>query len=181
MSRQTALNKAKSGERTEIVLAGVGGQGLVFIGGLLGRAATARGQHAVQTQSFGVASRGGFTKSDIILAELPVAYPMVTEPDAVLALTDEAYHRYADLKPGALLLYDSDNVAVDEGAPGRGFPFTTAARRENLEGSYNVLALGALVGMTQVVPEDAIREAVDGPNLKAFELGLMLVQDERGG
>ncbi len=181
MTEDTGLNKAKSDERTEIVLAGVGGQGLVFIGGLLGRAATQMGRHVVQTQSFGVASRGGFTKSEIILADLPVAYPMVTEPDGVLALAEEAYHRYTDLKPGALLLYDADNVDVEEGAPGTGFSFVRTAREHDLEGSYNVLALGALVGMTGVVSEDALRGILDGDNLRAFELGLQLAAEREGG
>ena len=169
---------AGGGDRKEIVLAGMGGQGLVYIGRLLGQAAIDAGQHAVQTQSYGVATRGGFTKSEVLIASRPLAYPMATDPDAVLALTAEAYDRYSgSLKPGAVLVYDSDAVA--EGCAGEiGFPFTTEARRRDLSGSYNLMALGAFVAASGVLPSDAVAGLVRGANLEAYEVGLDMAERE---
>ncbi len=167
-----------AGDRTEIVLAGMGGQGLVYIGRLLGQAAIDAGQHAVQTQSYGVATRGGFTKSEVLIASRPLAYPMATDPDAVLALTAEAYDRYSgSLKPGAVLVYDSD--AVPRGRAGElGFPFTTEARRRELSGSYNLMALGAFLVASGVLPRDVVAGLVRGANLEAYEAGLDMADRE---
>lgn len=169
---------AVGGDRTEVVLAGMGGQGLVYIGRLLGQAAIDAGQHAVQTQSYGVATRGGFTKSEVLIASRPLAYPMATDPDAVLALTAEAYDRYSgSLKPGAVLVYDSD--AVPQGRAGEfAFPFTTEARRRDLSGSYNLLALGAFVAASGVLPRETVMGLVRGANLEAYEIGIALAEQK---
>ncbi len=173
------ISGAASGQRTEIVLAGVGGQGLVYLGRLLGQAAVEADLHAVQTQSYGVASRGGFTKSEVILARAPIANPTVERPDAVLALTEEAHGRYSGKLPGgAILVYDSDGVSCEQAEGEVGLPLTSTARRLDLMGSYNVMALGAFAVVAHVLPTGALRELLAGQNLEAFDAGVSLALGE---
>ena len=78
--------------RREVRLGGFGGQGIVLAGTLLGKAASLYdGKEAVFTQSYGPEARGGASRADIIVAESPVDYPFVSEPDVLAVLFQEAY------------------------------------------------------------------------------------------
>ncbi len=70
---------------TEIRFGGVGGQGIVLAGRLLGKAAALfDGTDAVCTQSYGPEARGGACRSDVVIADGPVDYPYVTTPDVLV-------------------------------------------------------------------------------------------------
>ena len=103
--------------RTEIRIAGFGGQGVVLSGVLLGNAAVLHdGRHAVQTQTYGAAARGGAARSDVIISEKHIVYPRVMQPDIMIAFTLEALNKYRnDLKKDALLIIDRDLVTPPEG------------------------------------------------------------------
>ena len=76
----------------EIVLSGVGGQGLLSIGNLLGEAASIfGGKKATMTASYGVETRGTFTKSDVIISDEEIDFPEVLNPDIVLCLAQMSY------------------------------------------------------------------------------------------
>src|SRR5271157_4991519 len=99
-------------KRTEIRLAGEGGQGMILAGIILAEAAAIYdGKQAVQSQSYGPEARGGASKSEVIISDGPIDYPKVTQCDALLAMTQEACNKYShDLKEGGILLVDSDLV-----------------------------------------------------------------------
>ena len=78
-------------KRTEIRIAGFGGQGVVLAGVLIGTAAAVTdGRRAVQTQSYGAAARGGGARSEVVISDDPVIYPRVTHPDIMVAMSEEA-------------------------------------------------------------------------------------------
>ena len=99
-------------KRTEIRIAGFGGQGVVLAGVLIGTAAAVTdGRRAVQTQSYGAAARGGGARSEVVISDDPVIYPRVTHPDIMVAMSEEAMKKYGpDVLPGAFLFTDSDLV-----------------------------------------------------------------------
>lgn len=173
--------------RTEIRIAGFGGQGVVLSGVLLGNAAVLYdGKHAVQTQTYGAAARGGAARSDVIIDENPIVYPQVTQPDIMTAFTLEALKKYSgDLKENAVLIIDKDLVAPPEGTSFSIYriPATSIAVKELGRGIVaNMIMLGFLVALTDVVSLDAAREAIRGGvpkgteelNLRAFEHGVDL-------
>src|SRR5512139_2503885 len=98
--------------RKEILIGGVGGQGVVLSGILLGTAATLfEGKKAVQTQSYSSELRGGSAKVEVIISEKPISDPQVRRPDILIALAEEALPGHnSRLKSGALVLIDSDIV-----------------------------------------------------------------------
>ncbi len=59
--------KKEKKERYEVILAGSGGQGLVLSGIMLAEAAILEGKNVVQTVSYGIASRGGFSMAGVII------------------------------------------------------------------------------------------------------------------
>lgn len=165
---------------SEIILAGTGGQGLIVSGILLAEAAILEGKNVVQTQSYGIASRGGLSLAEVIIDEDEIIFQQVRVPDCVLALTEEAAKKYeAWPSKGVPMLYDSTLAATRSGPNFIGREFTRRASDLGNVGSVNILALAALAAYTQVVKlaslESLIRKRFRGPaldlNLKLLTIG----------
>jgi 2-oxoglutarate ferredoxin oxidoreductase subunit gamma len=179
--------------RTEIRCSGSGGQGILLAAAILAEAAAALGKRVVQTQSYGPEARGGASKSEIIIADEAIDYPEVQHPDVSLVLSQAAYVKYAkDTKPGGLVVYDSGLVEVDPEdvtVVRVGLPFTQVATDELGKAVVtNIVSVGALARVSDVLPVAAVREAVLSRvpprfkklNEKAFELGLRLGDEAAG-
>jgi 2-oxoglutarate ferredoxin oxidoreductase subunit gamma len=170
--------------RYEIRFSGAGGQGLILAGVIMAEAASIyQGIQAVQSQSYGPEARGGASKSEVIISDDVIDYPKVTKCDALLALTQEACDKYShDLKEGGILLIDSDLVLREP--PGNfkvvKFNITNTAKNEvGREIVTNIVALGAMVALTDVVSKENAEKAVLARvpeaflelNKKAFNIG----------
>lgn len=151
-----------SSSHCEIILAGTGGQGLVVSAILLAEAALLDGRNAVQTQSFGIATRGGLSLAEVIIDDAEIVFQQVRRPDCVLVLTEEAAKKY-DAWPaqGVQFFYDSTLVHERHGAHVHGYPFTQLASDLGSVGSVNLVALGTLVAHTGVVSGASLEEAVE--------------------
>ena len=160
-------------ERFEIRFSGAGGQGLITAGIILAEAATIiEGKHAVQSQSYGPEARGGASKSEVIISEKPIDYPKATVVDACLALTQEAADKYAKgIKEGGVLLLDSDFVKEEPKGNFKiyKFPIIRTAKEEvGREIVANVVALGAMIALTDVVSRESGEKAVLAKVPEAF-------------
>lgn len=154
-------------QRFEVRLSGEGGQGLILAGIILAEAAAMyEGKNAVQTQSYGPEARGGFSKSEVIISDEEIDYPKATRVDFLLALTQDACDHYIkDLREGGILLADSTLVTKVPDGPFKVFTLPildTAANELGKSMVANIVALGATVGLTGIVSEDAIEKAVLG-------------------
>jgi 2-oxoglutarate ferredoxin oxidoreductase subunit gamma len=169
--------------RTEIRLAGSGGQGLITAGVILAEAAALHeGKNAVQTQSYGPEARGGASKAEVVIAAGEIFFPKAQSLDILLAMTQEAADLYYhDLKHDGLLIIDPDLVTSPPTSAALGVPITRLVREElGRELFANIAALGVLVGASEVVGEKALRAALlarvpkgtEAANKKAFALGL---------
>lgn len=176
--------------RTDLIIAGVGGQGSIMAGTLLGTAAVVfDNKKALQTQSYSSELRGGAAVTWVIISDEPIVYPRVVQPDILVAQAPQAITRYfSQLKPGGILIIDSDMV---QDSPHNGFtltriPATSIASREIGSSIVtNLVILGVLIGTTRVVSPDAIEKAIHSSvpkskidiNLKAFRRGLEFISE----
>jgi 2-oxoglutarate ferredoxin oxidoreductase subunit gamma len=171
-------------ERYEIRFSGAGGQGLITAGIILAEAAAIiEGKHAVQSQSYGPEARGGASKSEVIIADAPIDYPKATIVDACLAMTQVAADKYAvGIKDGGLLLIDSDFVKNPPKGNFKVYDMPIMRTAQDEVGRVivaNVVALGAMIALTDVVKRDSGEEAVlrrvpaafVDLNKKAYNLG----------
>ena len=175
--------------KKEIVLSGVGGQGVVSIGEVMGLASLHEEHlNATMSASYGSEARGTFTKTDVILSDGMVGYPNVAVPDLILCLAQVAYDRYVDkFTDDTLVFYDSDEVKLKEGARGTsiGYPFRQMAVELGSIQSANFIALGVMVKKTGLLKPESVeqgiakrlagKQKVIDSNRKAFEKGLTLV------
>ncbi|HEX5643309.1 MAG TPA: 2-oxoacid:acceptor oxidoreductase family protein [Thermoleophilia bacterium] len=175
------------GGRVEIRCSGSGGQGILLAAAIIAEAAAALGKRVVQTQSYGPEARGGASKAEVIVSDEPIDYPEVRRPDVSLVLSQAAYEKYAvDTRPGGLLIYDSGLVEVDPDDLSLvrcGLPFTQVATDElGKTVVTNIIAVGALARISEVLPAVAVRNAVLNRvpakfkelNGRAYDLGLRL-------
>ncbi len=84
-------NKKFANSITQIRFGGVGGQGMVLAGRLLGKAAALfDGKEAVCTQTYGPEARGGASRADVVISDSPIDYPFVVEADVLAVFLQEA-------------------------------------------------------------------------------------------
>ncbi|NLY54127.1 MAG: 2-oxoacid:ferredoxin oxidoreductase subunit gamma [Firmicutes bacterium] len=151
--------------RHEVRLSGSGGQGMQLAGIILAEAAILEGKNAVQTQSYGPEARGGASRSEVIISEAAIDYPKVTQPQVMLALTQESYNKYRhDLAPDALLVVDESIEVSDDLPTGTqviSVPILRSAT-ETLQRPIvaNIMALGVLVGSSAIVERESLEKAV---------------------
>ena len=178
----------------EMRFSGSGGQGILLAAAIIAEGATAQGKQVVSTQSYGPAARGGASKAEVIVSDEEIDYPEVDAPMLNLCLSQAAYGKYAaDTRPGGLLLYDSGLVEPDDTVAGCelcGLPFTQASQDElGKKVVANIVAVGALVEVSGVLPADAVEQAVINRvperfrelNTEAFRLGRRLAAEARDG
>jgi len=145
----------------EVVLAGSGGQGLVLSAILLAEAAMLEGRNVVQTQSFGIATRGCLSLAEVIIDDGEIVFQQVRRPDGVLALTEEAARKYdAWAAQGVPFFYDSTLARERTGPNCHGRPFTQLASDLGQAGSVNILALGAIVARLGLVEAASLQAAL---------------------
>lgn len=174
--------------RIETRFAGFGGQGILFAGITLGRAACLyAGKHATQTQSYGTEARGGASRCDVVIDDKEVDYPGVTTPDIFVAFSQEAYDKLASgTKPGGKLFYDPELVKPRdlEGVTQQAVPATrTALEVLGDKVVANVVMLGAVVAATGLIDMDVLKKCMRETtparrletNLKALDHGAALV------
>jgi 2-oxoglutarate ferredoxin oxidoreductase subunit gamma len=176
-------------DRYEVRLSGEGGQGLILAGIILAEAAIGDGRNAVQTQAYGPESRGGASRSDVVISDGEIDYPKATRLDLLLALTQEGCDKYVrDVAPGGLVLVDRDKVPAVP--PGRytvvALPILAAAReRAGKALVANIVSLGAIAALSKAVSPGALEQAVlarvprgtEDLNRRALEVGYALIRE----
>lgn len=172
--------------RIEVRICGLGGQGIVLAGQILGRAAFYDGKNVVQTQSYGAEARGSAAKSEVIISDQKIGYPIVRKCDILVAMSQSALDvNVKDLKENAALLVDKDLVKQIPKIKAQIYklPTTKLAETQLKSKMYvNGVMLGALVKITKIVSRKAMEKAITTSvkpitiktNLSAFEKGLNL-------
>ncbi|HVP40574.1 MAG TPA: 2-oxoacid:ferredoxin oxidoreductase subunit gamma [Candidatus Krumholzibacteriaceae bacterium] len=170
--------------RLEVRVAGFGGQGIIRAGLILAMAASLfEDKNAVQTQSYGPESRGGSCKSEVVISDEEIDFPKALDPDVLLVMSQAAYTRYVDTlkKSGTLIL---DPGMIPQQKEKLSFqvyevPATKMAEDMGKTIFANVIMLGALTAITNIVNADAMKNAIlsnipkgtEKLNLEAFEKG----------
>lgn len=173
-------------KRVEVRISGLGGQGVVLAGEILGRAAVYDGKYAVQTQSYGAEARGSAAKSEVIISDEEISFPKVRKCDILVALSQSALNKHLDdLREHGILLVDEDKVKGVPKVKVFSIPATRIAESELKSRMYaNVIMLAALTRIMGLVSEEAVKKAIvdsvseetKEKNLVGFRKGLELVE-----
>lgn len=184
--------------RTEVRIAGFGGQGVILSGYIFGKAASIfDDKYATLIQSFGPEARGSACSAQVIISDELIDYPYIRVPDINVVISQEAYTKYgSDLKPGGILITEEHIVSVGNGALAQyehyTVPATQIADKLGRRIVMNMVVVGCFTAVTGLLKKDAVRKAVEDSipkgteelNLKAFEAGYnhgMTLKTERIG
>jgi 2-oxoglutarate ferredoxin oxidoreductase subunit gamma len=169
--------------RTEILISGFGGQGVIRMGQILGLAAIKQGHRVTMLKSHGTETRGGYVRAQIVIAPEYVDSPVVENADVFVAFSAPAYKKFFDHCRGKIL-YDPEMVeAVRAEAPERhvAVPATQLAKeRLNNVLFANMIMLGALTrlgGLDYEAMKTAMLDVIPRfheQNLAALDLGFRL-------
>ncbi|MBN1857082.1 MAG: 2-oxoacid:acceptor oxidoreductase family protein [Dehalococcoidia bacterium] len=174
----------------QVLLCGLGGQGVVTAGKLLGGAAFSEGMHVSGTSSYGAAARGGECRAEVVISDAPIAFPFLTKADILVALSQTAYERYLEWTAHETALVFFDTLLVEPVLnPDRrhvGIPATKSAD-ESLRTKLgaNIVMLAAVVQYGGIVGNESLVRAVEDispgrfrdQNLRALELGFQIGSD----
>ena len=172
-----------------MIFSGSGGQGVITAAIILAEAAVLYDNLvAVQSQSYGPEARGGATRSDIIIADSPIYFPKVIQPNVLVCLTQQAYAKFHSIiRPGGLLVTDSRYVQAEKRIAARHVELPMYQMVMDKIGRpivFNICMLGAVIGLTKIVHPESIMKVLEKQipgnlldmNRRALDLGLTLVE-----
>jgi 2-oxoglutarate ferredoxin oxidoreductase subunit gamma len=157
--------------RIEIRIGGTGGQGLILSAKMLADALAAGGKRVAQSQTYEPTSRGGFCNADLVISDRDVDYPLATAVDYLVLLDRLAVKpSWPLLKPGALVIADTrlcpDLPAGD--VVRHHLPLSRTALELGSERVTNIVALGALVGMSGICERAQVEQVVRAETPRGF-------------
>ncbi|OPX39471.1 MAG: pyruvate ferredoxin oxidoreductase [Desulfobacteraceae bacterium 4484_190.1] len=168
--------------KKEIIITGFGGQGIVLAGRILGKAASlCDHKESTLIQSYGPEARGGACSADVIISSRPIYYPYIKSPDILACMSQSGFEKFiGSLKKGGQLLIDQDLVKpVDVAGDFFSIPATLMAEELGRTMMANIIMVGFITAITEVISLKASRDTVTGSvpkgteeiNLTAFSKG----------
>lgn len=171
-------------DRTEILISGFGGQGVVRMGQIVGMAAVRQGYRATMLKSHGTEMRGGYVRSQVVISPESPDSPLVEEPDYFCALSSAAYKAYCSLVREGVILYDPAFVQPDESLSVRQLAISArdmATKELGQPVFANSIMLGALTKLIGFLDRENVLGVIEEifykqkeANRKAFEAGYTL-------
>ncbi len=172
---------------TQLLLAGFGGQGILFAGKFLAYAGLLEGRQLSWLPSYGPEMRGGTANCSVILSDEPVGSPIVSNPDILVAMNLPSLDKYEDaVVPGGMIFVDStlierkvkrDDVKVFY------IPATQLAQQMSAPTLANMIITGKLIAESGMIKTESIEQTLGKivsakranlleVNLKAIKCGM---------
>lgn len=171
---------------TETILAGFGGQGILFAGKLLAYLGMNQGKNVSWLPSYGPEMRGGTANCAVCVGDEPIGSPYVTDPDVLIAMNGPSFDKFIDsVKPGGIAIIDSTLVTKEcsrTDITSYRIPSTALAAENDLKGMANIILVGKLLKETNIADLKTVRHTLEKlippkksalieSNMKALELG----------
>ncbi len=171
---------------SNILLAGFGGQGILFAGKQIVLAGMRNDKYVSWLPSYGPEMRGGTCNCSVIVEDEPIGSPLVTKPDILLAFNGPSFDKFEKtVVSGGMLFVDSSLVnkkSERTDITACYIPATTLANENNLSGMANVIMLGYIIKKTGLFTEEFFKESLNSGipaskahlaaiNMKALEIG----------
>lgn len=169
-----------------ILIAGFGGQGVLFTGKFLAQAALIEGRELSWLPSYGPEMRGGTCNCSVIISDEPVGSPIVTEPDILIAMNRPSLDKFEKaVVPGGEIYVDSslvDRKVERTDVTVHYVPATALSTERGFDGIANMILLGSVIENSRVIDKANIPAAMEKVvsakhknlfdfNVRAIELG----------
>ena len=177
-------------KRIEIRLQGLGGQGIISAGFLIGSAAALQEHRdVVMTEDYSPYVTGGWSRADLVISDEPIDYPLIKEPNLLIALSQDAFDINCNLtSPDAVIVTEASMVKGDppKGRKLYAVPALSVAEELKRRVVANIVVLGFVAEKTKVVDGDSLLKAILNRypkaadlNRKAFSRGVELAAESQ--
>jgi 2-oxoglutarate ferredoxin oxidoreductase subunit gamma len=158
-------SRAADSLQEAVIISGFGGQGIVLAGRLLAHAAMLAGREVTVMPSYGAEVRGGASNCTVVIASQPIASPVISFPDCVIAMSKAALSKFGPtVRPGGWLLYNncmSDrDPTVDTTVTAMGVPADRLATDLGGLKAANMVMIGAYLQTRGILDLDAVIRAL---------------------
>ena len=174
---------------TNMLLAGFGGQGVLFAGKIIAYAGLMEDKQVSWLPSYGPEMRGGTANCSVCLSDQPIGSPLVLNPELLIVMNLPSYDKFiGTVTPGGIAVIDS--ALIDKTCDRTDIscfyvPATTLASEQNLEGLSNIILLAKALAESQFASVDSVEQAIRKcippkkqhlaePNIQAMKLGMSL-------
>ncbi|MBI4839302.1 MAG: 2-oxoacid:acceptor oxidoreductase family protein [Nitrospirae bacterium] len=149
----------------KLIVAGFGGQGVLFTGKLLAYAAMLEGREVTCFPSYGAEMRGGTANCTIIISDEMIGSPVVNQPDVLLIMNEASMERFVPkLKSGGLLIMNSSlikNLPKRQDIEALQIDATGMAEELGSSQIANMIMIGALIAKTGIISVDTVFNALE--------------------
>jgi len=147
-----------------VIMAGFGGQGLMFIGKLLAYSSMKAGKHVTCIPSYGPEVRGGTANCTVVISDEEVGSPVITSPQALIVMNNPSLEAFElRLQPKGILFLNSSLVTrqvTRKDIEVISIPADDIATEVGEKRATNMVMLGAYIARTKVVPKESIFEGL---------------------
>lgn len=148
-----------------IVLAGFGGQGLLFAGKLMAYAGLIEDRHVSWLPSYGPEMRGGTANCSVCFSDEPIGSPLVLKPDALIAMNQPSIDKFAPVvTDGGVIVADMSLIGSVPDAPQAEIfeiPATQLAEDAGFKQLANIICAGKLWAETHFCEEGTLFKAIE--------------------
>ena len=170
----------------KILLAGFGGQGILFMGKVIASAGLTDGKEVSWLPSYGPEMRGGTANCSVCVSDEPIGSPLVTAPEILVAMNQPSLTKFIDKVPaGGKVFVDSTLVNAEglrDDVEIYSIPATALAEQNGLKGLANIIIIGKLFSKEPFCSEESLREGIEHSvppskkhlvekNMQAIEVG----------
>ena len=150
---------------TQILIAGFGGQGVLFAGKYLAYKGMHEDKNVSWLPSYGPEMRGGTANCSVVISDMPVGSPIITNPDVLIAMNLPSLMKFVDaVVPGGKIFIDSTLIeAKVERTDVEVFyiPATGLAKEAGFSTLANMVLLGKVMRECDAVSFDNLRETFE--------------------
>jgi len=168
----------------KILLAGFGGQGVMFIGKVMAYAGMLSDRQVCWIPSYGPEMRGGTANCSVIISDKEIHSPVIDVADVGIVLNQPSYAKFIPrIKPDGILIANSSIVEIGSGHEDIevvAIPAGDIANRLGKSGLANMVCLGALIAKLKLINMESVQKAIGSivgkkkPEL--YELNLAAIQ-----
>ncbi|HUW19764.1 MAG TPA: 2-oxoacid:acceptor oxidoreductase family protein [Sedimentisphaerales bacterium] len=149
----------------EVIIAGFGGQGIIMAGRLLAQTAMKAGKEVTFIPSYGAEMRGGTANCMVVLADEPIACPIVGKPDSLIVMNKASLNKFAPrVKTGGLLVMNSSLIDEEpelaDAVEILAVPANNLAVELGSVKAANMVALGAYLQRKGILSADAAAQCL---------------------
>ena len=170
-----------------MLLAGFGGQGVLFAGKVIAYGGLMDNKEISWLPSYGPEMRGGTANCSICISDEPIGSPLVLTPNVFVAMNLPSFDRFInDVEPGGIVVVDSTLINKKvERTDVQAFyiPASRLAEENGLKGGANIILIGKLFRECGFCSREALDNAIEkcvpvhkahlmGNNKKALEIGM---------